>query len=158
MLESVEVKHVLEVETELVLNAVVRKTQLFQFWSLNRCDEVTKIINNTHTYEIQRFEIIKPKNKLIEMFEHLGSRRLLDDPSLRVLFFQDTRMDSQMLKTLSISFELHLARKTFEGMRCIHNTFEIQGFQGGKFVEDVEELAYTKMLLHLIFPMELNVN
>ena len=141
-----------------MLNAVVRKAKLFQFWSLDRCDEVTKIINNTHTYEIQRFEIIKPKYKLIEMLEYLGSRRLLDDPSLRVLFLQDTSVDSQMLKTWRISFELHLARKTFESMRCVHNTLEIQGLQSGKFVEDVEELAYAKMLLHLIFSMKFNVN
>ena len=92
------------------------------------------------------------------MLEYLGSRRLLDDPSLRVLFLQDTSVDSQMLKTWRISFELHLARKTLESMRCVHNTLEIQGLQGGKFVEDVEELAYAKMLLHLIFPMKLNVN
>ena len=92
------------------------------------------------------------------MFEYLGSRRLLDDPSLCVLFLENTGVDGQMLETLRIGFELHLARKTFESMRSVHNTFEIQGLQGRKFVEDVEELAYAKMLLHLIFSMELNVN
>ena len=92
------------------------------------------------------------------MFEYLGSRRLLDDPSLRVLLFQNTSVDGQMLETWCISFELHLAGKTLESMRSVHNTFEIQGLQGRKFVEDVEELAYAEMLLHLIFSMELNVN
>ena len=92
------------------------------------------------------------------MLEYLGSRRLLDDPSLCVLFFENTGVDGQMLKTLRISFELHLARKTFESMRCVRHAFENQGLQGGKFVEDVEELADAEMLLHLIFSMELYVN
>ena len=73
MLQGVEVEHVLEVEAELVLNAVVRKTELFQLGPLDCCDEVAKIVDYAHAYELQGFEIVESEDELVEMFEHLST-------------------------------------------------------------------------------------
>ena len=71
MLEGVKIKHVLEVEAKLMLNTVVRKTELFQLGTLDCCDKVAKVVNYAHAYELQRLKVLESEDELVEMFEHL---------------------------------------------------------------------------------------
>ena len=70
-----------------MLNAVIWKTELFQLGTLDCCDEVAKIVNYAHAYELQRLKVLESEDELVEMFEHLRTRWLRDDPALCVLFF-----------------------------------------------------------------------
>ena len=113
MLQGVKIKHVLEVKAKLMLNTVVRKTELFQFGTLDCRDEVAKIVNYAHAYELQGFEIVETEDELVEMFEHLSARWLRDHPALCVLFFKNAGIDGQVLKSRRISLELHLTCQAF---------------------------------------------
>ena len=67
-------------------------------------------------------------------------------------------MDGQMFETRCVSLLLHLACQTLQSMRCIRDTLQSEGFKGREFVEQVEELADAKVLLHFVFSVELYID
>ena len=126
MLQGVEVEHVLEVEAELVLDAVVGQTQLLESGTLDCSDEVAEVVDDAHADEVERFEVFEAEDELVEVLEDLGRRWLCDDPALGVLFFQDASMDSQVFEARSVSLLLHLTGKTLQSMWCIHDTLKVK--------------------------------
>ena len=65
MLQGVEVEHVLEVEAELVLDAVVGQTQLLESGTLDCSDEVAEVVDDAHAYEVERLEVLEAEDELI---------------------------------------------------------------------------------------------
>ena len=81
---------------------------------------------------------------------------LVDDPAVVVLLLEDAGLHFEVFERLGVAFVGGGAEALYR-VRCVLDALHCDGLQARELVEDVEELAYAEVPLHLRLADELNV-